>query len=320
MNVLTAMFFGFALDLLLGDPRKLTGIHPVVLMGKSIHILETALRSLFPKTPAGERFAGTVLAILLPAGVYCLCHMLSVQAERFSPALQTLLEGVWCWQALAVKDLKVEAMDVSAALESGTLEDARYAVSRIVGRDTRQLSKKGVICAAVETVAENFSDGVVAPLFYMMLGGAPAALAYKAINTMDSMIGYQNDRYRFFGTAAAKMDDAVNFIPSRLAAWLLIAASQLCVGRGREAIRIWKRDRKKHASPNAAQCESVMAGALGIRLCGPASYFGILHDKPYIGDPDREADTADIACACHLEVAGSVFALILFSILRGTII
>ena len=202
------------------------------------------------------------------------------------------------------------------ALTKGTVEQARTAVARIVGRDTGSLDSAGVTRAAVETVAENFSDGVVAPMLYMILGGAPLALGYKAINTMDSMVGYKNERYRDFGKAPARIDDAANYLPSRLAALLLIVSAALCGRNAGNAARIWRRDRRKHASPNAAQCEAVMAGALGVRLCGPASYFGVPHDKPFIGDEERPVEPEDIRRACRMELAGSWLCLGLLALIR----
>ncbi len=197
--------------------------------------------------------------------------------------------------------------------------NARSAVGRIVGRDTAALDKAGIIRATVETVAENFSDGVVAPLFYMVIGGAPLALAYKAVNTMDSMIGYKNKKYLHFGSAAAKLDDRANFLPSRLAALFLILSARICQGSeaAKRAFKIWKRDRLKHPSPNSAQTESVMAGALGVRLLGPTSYFGKLYKKEWIGDSLREVETKDIAKACHMFLVGSFVALIFLLGARG---
>ena len=190
-------------------------------------------------------------------------------------------------------------------------------MGRIVGRDTGRLSAEGVVRAAVETVAENFSDGVVAPMLYIFLGGAPLALCYKAINTMDSMVGYKNNRYLHFGRAAAKLDDAVNFISSRLSALLLILAAALTGESADRAWRIWRRDRHNHASPNSAQTESAMAGALGLRLGGPAFYFGELHEKPTIGDPLREIEPADIRRAVRMLYAGSLLCLALLVLARG---
>lgn len=316
MRILLAGLGGFLLDLLFGDPECLTPIHPVVLIGKFIDVSEKALRRVFPKTPGGECFAGLLLSLLTAAGTWLFCSAVLYCIDRVSPILGFVLELIWCWQALAMKDLRVEAMRVQYALETGTVEDARAAVSRIVGRDTAALSEPGIARAAVETVAENFSDGITAPLLYMLLGGAPLALCYKSINTMDSMIGYKNERYLHFGRAAARLDDLANFIPARLSALLLITAAAVLKEDTRGAMRIWKRDRRKHESPNSAQCEAAMAGALGLRLCGPATYFGLLHDKPWIGDETRPIESGDIRRACRMEYAGSFMALLLLGGLR----
>ena len=316
MRILYAALCGFALDLLLGDPAWLTPVHPVVLMGRAITALEKLLRALFPKTDRGEEAAGALMALLMSAGTFILCKLIVKLLNSLYPPLSFALEVIWCWQALAVRDLKVEAMRVQKALETEGLEAARKAVSRIVGRDTEALDEKGVARAAVETVAENFSDGVIAPLAYMLLGGAPLALVYKAINTMDSMVGYKNARYLHFGRVPAKLDDAANYLPSRLAALLLIAAARLTGEDAASAWRIWRRDRRKHASPNSAQCEAAMAGALGLRLCGPASYFGVKHDKPWIGDRRREIVPGDISRACRLEYTGALLGLAVLGMVR----
>ena len=316
MRILYAALCGFALDLLLGDPAWLTPVHPVVLMGRAITALEKLLRALFPKTVRGEKAAGALMALLMSAGTFILCKLIVKLLNGLYPPLSFALEVIWCWQALAVRDLKVEAMRVQKALETEGLEAARKAVSRIVGRDTEALDEKGVARAAVETVAENFSDGVIAPLAYMLLGGAPLALVYKAINTMDSMVGYKNARYLHFGRVPAKLDDAANYLPSRLAALLLIAAARLTGEDAASAWRIWRRDRRKHASPNSAQCEAAMAGALGLRLCGPASYFGVKHDKPWIGDRRREIVPGDISRACRLEYTGALLGLAVLGMVR----
>ena len=316
MRILLAAVCGFALDLLLGDPAWLTPMHPVVLMGRAISALEKRLRALFPKTPRGEYRAGLLLALVMSVGSYTLCRLILHHLNALSPPLAFALEVIWCWQALAIKDLRVEAMRVKTALESAGLDAARRAVSRIVGRDTENLSAEGVARAAVETVAENFSDGVIAPLFWMLLGGAPLSLCYKAVNTMDSMLGYKNERYLHFGRAPAKLDDAANYLPARLAALLLIAAAWLLGEDAASALRVWKRDRRKHASPNSAQCEAAMAGALGLRLCGPARYFGVLHEKPWIGDARRGIVPDDIRRACRLEYAGALLGLAVLGALR----
>lgn len=206
------------------------------------------------------------------------------------------------YQILAVKCLKVESMKVYQCLKNGNLEQARKAVSMIVGRDTEHLDEEGVAKAAIETVAENTSDGVIAPMLYLAVGGPILGFLYKAVNTMDSMIGYKNDKYLYFGKAAAKLDDFVNFLPARISACLMIVAS-FFAGRhfsGKGAWTIYKRDRKKHTSPNSAQTEAVCAGALSIRLAGDASYFGKIVKKPYIGEAVRGVEYEDIKRANHL--------------------
>ena len=287
-----AVLGGFGLDLLLADPAWMP--HPVVGMGKAITALESGLRRLFPATPAGERAAGRVLAAVLPLGVFGLSAGALALAYRLHPAAGFALELLWSWQALALRGLAGESGKVYAELARGDLPAARKAVSRIVGRDTAALTAEGVTKAAVETVAENFSDGVAAPLLYLLIGGAPLGLAYKAVNTMDSMVGYKNKRYIDFGRAAAHLDDAANFLPARLAALLWIAAAGLGGFDAKNAWRIWRRDRFCHASPNSAQTESACAGALGVQLAGPAYYFGEYYDKPTIGDGSRPAEPADI--------------------------
>lgn len=318
MGIVFAALGGFVLDLLLGDPAWMP--HPVVLMGRCITSLEGRLRAVFPKTPQGERAGGTVLAAALPLGTLALTLLLLRLCRLLHPALELALETLWCWQALAARGLAAESRRVFQALERGTLEEARKSVGRIVGRDTAALSSQGVIRAAVETVAENFSDGVAAPMVYMLLGGAPLALCCKAVNTMDSMVGYRNERYLHFGRRAAKLDDLVNLLPSRLAALLLILAAGLTGEDLRGAWRIWRRDRFCHASPNSAQTESAMAGALGIRLGGPASYFGQVHDKPAIGDSLREPEPRDILRANRMLYAASALCLILLCGLRVIIV
>ena len=305
----------FVLDLLLGDPEKL--LHPVVVMGKAISRLEKILRAGFPKTPRGERAAGFVLALLLPVGTLTVTILVLWAVGLIHPILRFALGVFWGWQALAMRDLKKESKNVYEKLTGDTIENARLAVSRIVGRDTQRLDEAGVTRAAVETVAENFSDGVLAPLFYLLLGGAPLALCYKAINTMDSMVGYKNEKYLYFGRAAAKLDDAANYLPSRLSALLLIAASFFCRENGKNAWKIWRRDRRNHASPNSAQTEAVMAGALSVQLAGPAWYFGEYYDKPTIGDPLRPVEPGDILRANRMLYWGGFLSLILLCGIRA---
>jgi adenosylcobinamide-phosphate synthase len=296
MNILIALHIGFLLDLTLGDPPRIP--HIVVAMGKTIEWCERALRRALPAQRIGELLGGSVLAaavVTLWTGIGF--SAVSV-AERAHPLLALALESFVCWQILATKSLAGAGARVHAALAENDIPAARKAVGMIVGRDTAALSPAGVARAAVETVAENTSDGIVAPMLFFAVGGAPLALAYKAINTMDSMLGYRNEKYRFFGSAAARLDDAANFLPARLTALLMIlAAAVYGTGRGfdwRRALRVYRRDRNAHSSPNAGHPESACAGALGIQLGGDSSYGGRLVRKPALGDASRAVAAADI--------------------------
>ena len=302
-----AVLGGFVLDTLFGDPPWLP--HPVVLMGKAISALEKRLRARLPQTPQGELLGGAVVAFTLPVGTFLLTSLVCLGAAKLSPWLGLAVQMFWCGQALAARGLAQESTNVYRALIKPDLPAARKAVSRIVGRDTQNLTLEGVTKAAVETVAENASDGVIAPLLYMLLGGAPLALTYKAVNTMDSMLGYKNEKYLYFGRAAAKLDDAANYLPSRLAGLLWCAAAALTGNSPKGAWRIWRRDRRSHASPNSAQTESACAGALGVQLAGPAYYFGEYYAKPTIGDPLRPIEPEDIRRANRMMYAESVLAL-----------
>ena len=302
-----AVLGGFVLDTLFGDPPWLP--HPVVLMGKAISALEKRLRARLPQTPQGELLGGAVVAFTLPVGTFLLTSLVCLGAAKLSPWLGLAVQMFWCGQALAAKGLAQESTNVYRALIKPDLPAARKAVSRIVGRDTQNLTLEGVTKAAVETVAENASDGVIAPLLYMLLGGAPLALTYKAINTMDSMLGYKNEKYLYFGRAAAKLDDVANYLPSRLAGLLWCVAAALTGNSPKGAWRIWRRDRRSHASPNSAQTESACAGALGVQLAGPAYYFGEYYAKPTIGDPLRPIEPEDIRRANRMMYAESVLAL-----------
>ncbi len=318
MNVFAAVFplcAGFALDLCFGDPRGFP--HVVRAAGRLISACERFLRPLFPPTPRGERAAGSALALAVTA----LCSLSPLAAlawlrARF-PAAAIALETFLCWQLLACRSLRDESLPVYVALKNDDLPGARRALSMIVGRDTGALDRTGVIAAAVETVAENVSDGVVAPLFWMALFGAPGGCFYKSVNTMDSMIGYKNARYRHFGTCAARLDDAANFVPARAAGLLMVAAAGLrgCDMKG--AWRIFRRDRLKHESPNSAHTEAACAGALGVRLGGPARYEGVLEDKPFLGDPARPAEAEDILRAHRLLYATSALAFLLAVAVRA---
>lgn len=315
---LVALIIGSILDFILGDPRGLW--HPVQGIGWVISRLERILRRIFPSGKTGERWAGGLLVILTLLISVGLPALLLLLLSFMHPLLSFLLSCIFCWQMLAAKSLRVESMKVQEALEQEGLEAGRRAVSMIVGRDTRDLTEEGVIKAAVETVAENTSDGVTAPLFYMILAGPLGGIAYKAVNTMDSMVGYKNETYQYFGTCAARLDDAANFIPARLSALFMIAAAFLAGYDGKNAWRIFKRDRKKHKSPNAAHTEALMAGALNVRLAGDAWYFGKLFKKPFIGDDIRPVERQDIARACRLEYATALLQLLVLGALKAAVI
>ena len=218
----------------------------------------------------------------------------------FGPGGEFLCGAVMCYYLLAARSLRDESMKVCDSLRKGDIQEARRNVSMIVGRDTAGLDGEGIAKAAVETVAENTSDGVIAPLFYLFLGGPVLGWMYKAVNTMDSMVGYRNEKYLYFGRAAARLDDLANLIPARLSALLMIGASFLLGMDGKGAARIWLRDRRNHKSPNSAQTEAVCAGALGVRLAGPAWYFGRRFEKPFIGDEKRKVEWEDIKRANRL--------------------
>ena len=307
MMTVWAVVGGFVLDALFGDPAWLP--HPVVFMGKAIARLEGFLRPRLPQTPRGEVLGGAIVAFCLPVGTLLFTGAVCRGAARLHPLLGLAVQMFWCAQALAARGLVQESTNVYKELVKPDLPAARRAVSRIVGRDTAALTAEGVTKAAVETVAENASDGVIAPLFYMLLGGAPLALTYKAINTMDSMLGYKNERYLYFGRVPAKLDDAANYLPSRLAGLLWVAAAAFTRNDAKGAWKIWRRDRRRHASPNSAQTESACAGALGVQLAGPAYYFGQYYPKLTIGDALRPIEPEDILRANRMMYVASSFAL-----------
>lgn len=292
-----AFFAGFVLDLIAGDPYWLP--HPIRLIGNWIAWLEQKLygdQEKRERMEKQERYRGVLLVFLVTVPAAVIPFLVLFVSYRLLPAAGVVIESVMTYQILAVKCLKQESMKVCRKLQENDLPGAKTAVSMIVGRDTEPLDEAGVAKAAIETVAENTSDGVIAPMLYLALLGPVGGFFYKAVNTMDSMVGYKNDRYLYFGRAAAKLDDAVNFIPARISAGLMIAAAFL-LGKdfsGRRAVRIFVRDRRKHASPNSAQTEAVCAGALGLRLAGNASYFGKVVEKPYIGDAVRTVESGDI--------------------------
>ena len=300
-----ALVAGFFLDLIIGDPHWL--YHPVRLIGLLISLCEKIFLGKSDKTESDSKggkkiFFGVLTVIIVLSATLIITGAIVFWSYYFNRYLGLAIEAILTYFILATKSLRYESMKVYKALNTGTLDDARKAVSMIVGRDTESLSEEGVVKAAVETVAENTSDGVIAPMIFTAIGGPVLGFLYKAVNTMDSMIGYKNDKYLFFGRAAAKLDDFVNFIPARISAILMILAAFLG-GKdfdGKRAKEIFKRDRFNHASPNSAQTESACAGALGVRLAGNASYFGKIVEKPFIGDAVRRIEREDIKRACRL--------------------
>lgn len=301
-----ALFIGVLLDFLFGDPEKL---HIIVLIGKLITSLEARLRARFPQNP---RKAGvlllllTLLIVLLPAAALIIC------AFHVSVFLAIALEALLYWQLLAGHSLQRQSMAVAFRLKVGDLPAARAAVSMIVGRDTDALDEQGVAKAAVESVAENTSDGIIAPLFYITLLGPLGGLAYKIINTLDSMVGYKNEKYIDIGRASAKADDVANLLPARLSALLMLISALLLGYDAKAAWRVFWRDRYNHESPNSAQTESVTAGALHIRLGGPAFYGGVLTNRKFIGDDLRPVTSKDILRANLLAMVSSCLMLAIF--------
>ena len=305
-----AVGIGFLLDFVIGDPESWW--HPVRGIGWLIGWLERLLIKCFPESPTGEIAAGGILAVLVLIVTGGTTAGILAVAGWMHPALRS-------WQILAARSLKTESMKVLKALKEEDVEKAREAVSRIVGRDTRPLSEEGIIKAAVETVAENVSDGVIAPLFYLLFLGPVGGWMYKAVNTMDSMVGYQNQRYQYLGKIPARLDDLVNLLPARLSAFLLIGAAWLLPGfDGQGAWRIWRRDRYCHKSPNSAHGEAACAGALGVQLAGPAWYFGVLTEKPVIGDAVRKVEKEDIVRVNRLMMASAWMAAVAGIVVRCT--
>lgn len=305
---------GYILDLLFGDPEWL--YHPVRLIGKGITGAEKVTRKIFAKTKKGEFLAGLVtvilvvgLSYLIPAGILYLCR-------QWSKPFAFVLETFWIYQILAGKCLATEARQVGIVLKEKGLVAARRQLSRLVGRETKNLTRDEVIRASVETVSENTTDGEIAPLLFIALGGAPLGFAYKAVNTLDSMIGYRTEKYEMFGKVAARLDDVVNFIPARVAALLMIVSAWLCGYDAQAAAHVFAKDRYKHESPNSAQTESVCAGALGILLGGTHIYFGRPVYKPTIGQDLHRPKIGNIEDACILLGMTSFLMVFLLDLLR----
>lgn len=316
-----ACIIGFLLDGILGDPQWI--YHPIRFIGRLIEISEKLLRKIFNNTEKSLKIAGFFMVIIVCTVTTAVVLAINMFCYSINTYLGILIESIICYFMIAAKSLKTESMKVYENISKGNLEGGRKAVSMIVGRDTQCLDEKGVIKAAVETVAENLSDGVIAPIVYMLLGGSTLGAFYKAVNTMDSMIGYKNDRYIFFGSFAAKLDDVLNFIPSRFSAIMLIFASFLCKRDYKNAFKIFLRDRLNHKSPNSAQTEAVCAGALRIQLAGDAYYFGKLYKKPFIGDNIEAVTVENIRDINKMMYCASVLTIVILgggSLLLGVIL
>lgn len=312
MVLLTAIILGFILDFIFGDPRWLP--HPICFIGKLISITEKVVRRFCGEKPEGLLMGGFVLVVIVLTLTFAVPYFILTLAEMYSPVLAFAVETFMFYQIFAMRSLKEASLQVYDALKSGDLQEARKKLSWIVGRDTAELTDEEVAKAAVETVAENTSDGVIAPLFFMFIGGAPLAFLYKAINTMDSMVGYKNDKYLYFGRCAAKLDDVANFIPARISGLLMVAAAYFLNMDASGSWRIFKRDRRHHLSPNSAMTESAAAGALGIKLSGGHFYFGKWVPKDTIGDEVKKTDAEDIVKMNGLMYMTCILSILTFSL------
>ncbi|MBI3304479.1 MAG: cobalamin biosynthesis protein CobD [Deltaproteobacteria bacterium] len=315
------MPLAFALDALIGDPRS--PFHPVCLIGLAVEKGEKLLRR-GPASPAQDLFLGFCLTVVVVSGAYLLTSRLLGLVERLSSWVGFLVSILLASLCLARRSLKEHALDILHPLVAGDLSQARTALTRIVSRETTHLREEEIVRATVESVAENTSDGMIAPLFYLALGGVPLAMAYKAVNTLDSMMGYHTERHEYFGKTAARLDDAANYIPARLTALALIGAAwvQGFLGREerldwREALRVTRKDGRRHPSPNAGYPEAAMAGALGVQLGGMSRYFGAVVPKPTIGEGRYAPSPEMISRSLSLLDGASVLALFGFTAARS---
>ncbi len=276
------VLLAYALDLAIGDPKKIP--HPVRWIGRAIIFAEAFLTKRFPETKKGRFRAGMVLVAIIAGGSYLVCLAALYISYKYVFPVFFILSTYMVWASISVRSLHREAKAILKRLDYGDMADARKSLSGIVGRDTERLDENGVLRATVETVAENTSDGIVAPLFYLIIGGPALMLFYKATNTLDSMVGYKNEKYIDLGRASARLDDVLNFIPARITAGLMVFSAFLLGFNWMNAAKTVLRDNRKHPSPNAGYPEAAIAGALGIRLGGPSTYGGVPHDKPFIND------------------------------------
>ncbi len=318
MYSLMALAIGFILDLIIGDP--IGWPHVVLGYGKMIPFFDQLLRKAFPPTPSGELTAGVFLVIIMCLIPLAVAIGLLIACQLVSPWLRVGVESILAWQCISLRSLRVASLTVYKPLEDNDLPAARRAVAEIVGRDTENLDTADVTRAAVETVAENTGDGVISPLLFLALGGAPLGLMFKAVSTMDSMVGYKNEKYLYFGRAAARFDDVLNFIPARLAGLIMILSAYFTGLDGKNARRVFWRDRKNHKSPNSAHTEAACAGALDVQLGGDGVYFGQLVHKPTIGDDIRPVEPEDIVRTNRLMYGTAILFILLCLIVKGVIV
>ena len=309
MNLLS-IYTGYALDLIIGDPYSFP--HPVRYIGKLISIVEKQIRKI-TSSDKGLKIAGFFLWFIVVGATFGITTLV-LQLFKFNKLAYFIVNTILIYTTLATKCLKDESVKIYKVLKTGDLEKSRIQLSYIVGRDTKNLNEKEIVRATVETVAENTVDGIIAPLFYGFIGGAPLAMAHKAVNTLDSTVGYKNDKYYYLGFASAKIDDIANYIPARLGVVLLSLGSLFAGFNFKDALKIGIRDRKNHKSPNCAFSEGAVAGALGIQLGGTNVYFGKEVYKPTIGDKTREIEIEDIVRTNKIMYSSSIISIIIFTV------
>ena len=309
MNLLS-IYTGYALDLIIGDPYSFP--HPVRYIGKLISIVEKQIRKI-TSSDKGLKIAGFFLWFIVVVTTFAITTLI-LQLFKFNKVIYFIVNTILIYTTLATKCLKDESVKIYKVLKTGDLDKSRIQLSYIVGRDTTNLNEKEIVRATVETVAENTVDGIIAPLFYGFIGGAPLAMAYKAVNTLDSTVGYKNDKYYYLGFASAKIDDIANYIPARLGVILLSLGSLFAGFNFKDALKIGIRDRKNHKSPNCAFSEGAVAGALGIQLGGTNVYFGKEVYKPTIGDKTREIEIEDIVRTNKIMYSSSIISIIIFTV------
>lgn len=307
---LLSLYIGYIIDLIIGDPYSFP--HPVKYIGKLIKVVENFVRKT-AKTDRGLKIGGFFLWFVTVGTTFAVTYLV-MRLARFNTIVYVIINSIVIYTTLATKCLKDEAKKIYEVLKTGDLQKSRTQLSYIVGRDTANLDEKEIIRATVETVAENTVDGLIAPLFYAFIGGAPLAMAYKAINTLDSTVGYKNEKYLHIGFASAKIDDIANFIPSRIAVILFTIGNFFLRNDYKNCFKMAIRDRKNHKSPNCAFSEGAVAGALGIQLGGTNVYFGETVYKPTIGDKTREIEVEDIARTNKILYATSLTSMVVFTL------